>query len=257
MPKRVSKRTSYGKRRKSRYGKRISGLPYSGSNRVRGGSYTQSTRGVSRAMSLFSSWAPVAPGISGKMLYVEQINLISGAAGLTGLEQVYRLNSLFDPNFTGAGHQPYGMDQIQALYGSYRVTACDVELEFFNCSETGAFVLWTVSGPLDPLSTQSILPDKIMERNNAGYAIINQSGSNQIQRVKFRVYIADVVGVPRTAIANDLYDWASSMTNNPTNPVYLRFNLASSQQSTSITCTCTCKLTYHYQAWDRKSQAQS
>lgn len=34
---------------------------------------------------------------------------------------VYRLNSVFDPNFTGTGHQPNGFDQWSAFYGKYRV----------------------------------------------------------------------------------------------------------------------------------------
>lgn len=33
----------------------------------------------------------------------------------------WRLNSLFDPDLTFAGHQPLGFDQLAALYGRYRV----------------------------------------------------------------------------------------------------------------------------------------
>lgn len=34
---------------------------------------------------------------------------------------VYRMNSTFDPDFSGAGHQPLGRDQLAALYTDYRV----------------------------------------------------------------------------------------------------------------------------------------
>jgi len=44
-------------------------------------------------------------------------------------EYVYRLNSLFDPDFTGVGGQPDGFDQWKALYNNYRVVACGVEVE--------------------------------------------------------------------------------------------------------------------------------
>jgi hypothetical protein len=44
-------------------------------------------------------------------------------------EYVYRLNSLFDPDFTGVGGQPDGFDQWKALYTNYRVVACLVEVE--------------------------------------------------------------------------------------------------------------------------------
>ncbi len=33
----------------------------------------------------------------------------------------FRCNSIFDPDATGVGHQPYGHDQYQAIYKNYRV----------------------------------------------------------------------------------------------------------------------------------------
>lgn len=36
-------------------------------------------------------------------------------------EYVFRANSLFDPNFTGGGHQPKGFDQLTAFYSRFRV----------------------------------------------------------------------------------------------------------------------------------------
>lgn len=35
----------------------------------------------------------------------------------------FSLNSIFDPDITGVGHQPYGHDQLDALYNRYRVYA--------------------------------------------------------------------------------------------------------------------------------------
>jgi len=40
----------------------------------------------------------------------------------------YRANSLFDPDFTAAGHQPLGYDQWSALYYCWVVPYCDVEM---------------------------------------------------------------------------------------------------------------------------------
>lgn len=36
----------------------------------------------------------------------------------------FNLNSLFDPDRTSTGHQPYGFDQLSALYNRYRVYGC-------------------------------------------------------------------------------------------------------------------------------------
>lgn len=34
---------------------------------------------------------------------------------------IFRANSIFDPDYSGTGHQPYGHDQYQAIYKYYRV----------------------------------------------------------------------------------------------------------------------------------------
>jgi hypothetical protein len=36
---------------------------------------------------------------------------------------------LFDPDYSGTGHQPLGFDQWSAFYGSYTVTKCDWEIQ--------------------------------------------------------------------------------------------------------------------------------
>lgn len=48
--------------------------------------------------------------------------LTVGAAGVGGTEAIFSLNSLFDPNVSGVGHQPYNFDQLVACgYDRYRV----------------------------------------------------------------------------------------------------------------------------------------
>jgi len=49
------------------------------------------------------------------------------AVAITGLgPQVYRynLNSVYDPNRSGIGHQPYGHDTLITIYNRYRVISC-------------------------------------------------------------------------------------------------------------------------------------
>jgi hypothetical protein len=59
--------------------------------------------------------------------YVESI-VLNAATGSLGT-YVYRTNSLFDPNLTGTGHQPYGFDQFKAYYATYLVTASQITVE--------------------------------------------------------------------------------------------------------------------------------
>jgi len=46
--------------------------------------------------------------------------------------QVFRANSLFDPDLTGTGHQPNSFDQIAAIYGTYCVTASRATVQIVN-----------------------------------------------------------------------------------------------------------------------------
>lgn len=48
----------------------------------------------------------------------------------------FRLNSLYDPDFTGSGSQPTTFDQWMALYDRYRVLGVDVELTLRNLTNS-------------------------------------------------------------------------------------------------------------------------
>jgi len=57
------------------------------------------------------------------------------ATGSLGIYQ-WRTNSLFDPNFTGTGHQPYGFDQMKTYYASYLVTSSVIAAECLSSAAT-------------------------------------------------------------------------------------------------------------------------
>jgi len=54
---------------------------------------------------------------------------------------VFNLNSIFDPNRTGGGHQPLGRDQYATLYNRYRVWKTRVKITAAQDSATGPTVL--------------------------------------------------------------------------------------------------------------------
>lgn len=69
----------------------------------------------------------------------------------TGGQQIYNLNSLFDPDRTGTGHQPYGFDQMAALYNRYRVLRTGYRIVVSASSPFGLLVL-----PLNGLLSAAI-----------------------------------------------------------------------------------------------------
>jgi len=64
--------------------------------------------------------------------YVDSTTL--SPSGPAAAAYVFRLNSLFDPNFTGVGHQPLGFDQIMLMYNHYQVDSVRVKIEWLNDS---------------------------------------------------------------------------------------------------------------------------
>jgi len=64
-------------------------------------------------------WAPFGKKKLVKHRYCETISINTGA-GYAG-DYVFLANSLYDPNVTGTGHQPYGFDTMTTLYDHYTV----------------------------------------------------------------------------------------------------------------------------------------
>lgn len=64
---------------------------------------------------------------------------IGTLATVTAQNQIMRLNSIFDPDLTGTGHQPYGYDQLSALYNRYRVLKTSWKISFHS-ENVGFFI---------------------------------------------------------------------------------------------------------------------
>lgn len=83
-----------------------------------------------------ASRGPVPTVYRCNMRYVQvvQLNATDSAAAIS----VFRCNSIFDPDFTGAGHQPYGRDQLAALYQRYLVTGSKITATAISRATTAA-----------------------------------------------------------------------------------------------------------------------
>lgn len=86
---------------------------------------------------MHSSLAPFAPRYITKLKYCETINF---SPGLQSQDYLFRLNSIFDPNQSGTGHQPMGHDQIAPLYSRYRVFRCKWSLVWTSELAAGSTV---------------------------------------------------------------------------------------------------------------------
>jgi len=106
-----------------------------------------------------------------KLRYSTYYQLYS-ASGLA-IHKVFNANSLFDPDFTGSGHQPRGFDQLAALYGRYRVNSITVKVSIANLTNAGLLLaqIWCDNDSSDPGSTVRYeMNDQAMKASPVGGA---------------------------------------------------------------------------------------
>jgi len=71
--------------------------------------------------------SPLAQRFLTKMKYGERLSITTGV-GDQPTDYIFNMNSIFDPNRTGTGHQPFGHDTMAQLYNRYRVYKMDYKV---------------------------------------------------------------------------------------------------------------------------------
>lgn len=123
-------------------------------------------------------------GKSVKLPWVHINNMSSGGAG-TATYQVYRMNSIFDPDFTGGGTQPLARDEFSTFYTNYIVTGCKMITTFrwsSQVSSTGSVVCFAF--PNELATAPSSLETKML-RYAGKWRVLqpNAGGAQQTCRV--------------------------------------------------------------------------
>lgn len=165
-------------------------------------------------------------------------------------ERLYNGNSIFDPDRTGVGHQPYGFDQISSLYGQYKVHGCKIKITAINNSSvvTADFSVTPVQGSVSILtSTQQ---SRELPYNK--YRNIPVLGSNN--KVIISMYMSSKV-----IFGNKIYDddYSALIT---ANPAIIWMYIISGEHMTgslAVTIDCQIDLTYYVTWSDRRQLAQS
>lgn len=69
-----------------------------------------------------------------KLRYFEEIRIDVSSGALN--TYLFRTNSIYDPNYTGTGHQPLYRDELAAIYDHYSVVASKIKVRFVNSSSS-------------------------------------------------------------------------------------------------------------------------
>jgi hypothetical protein len=158
-------------------------------------------------------------------------------------DQQWRVTSLYDPDYTNAGHQPLYYDQYISFYHQYIVESVDVEIDCVQVNQASPlhFALWVdASAATTPVASPSA-PAVVRERPGANYVLTN---GFEVYKVRKHIDMAAELGLSRQAYIDTFTQWTPTGSN-PGQNVFLQLCAAPIDNSTTITSNFSVKLTFH------------
>lgn len=181
-----------------------------------------------------------------KLPYHTVINYAS-AVGVQ--DQVFNLNSIYDPDRTGVGHQPLGFDQWAAFYNRYRVYGVKVRWTITNRSEVPVNV--ALIGNNDP--TMVLGNDNLFEQSHMNKVQIGSKNGIDTKVITKYFTPARLTGRPLVSyVSDDRYQ--ATMINNPIETIVGHFYIANADASVqALACNCSIHITYMVELFDRRN----
>jgi hypothetical protein len=142
--------------------------------------------------------------------YSEQYTFNSGTA--TPSAQVWVMNSAFDPNFSGTGHQPSYYDTFTGVYGRYFVRRFKLEIEVENT--TSAVGVYAVANYADQdISGNTV--EQIIEAKYSKWCNLSlPTGNAAVKRINLPwVSTLKIMGQPYTEADDNMYAVYSASPN--------------------------------------------
>lgn len=94
-----------------------------------------------------------------KLKYGDSVNMGTIVSG-GSYYHLFRTNSIFDPDFTGIGHQPRYHDQLEALYAFYYVTKTDIKVTFHGSTDSFSNIAFVIP---DASSASVAIPTSVAD----------------------------------------------------------------------------------------------
>lgn len=108
-----------------------------------------------------------------KLRYFDTFQISSTSGSIA--KQVLNLNSTFDPDQSGVGHQPLYRDTYASIYDQYAVVSCVAKITFISNATTSAMLVGCV---VDDDSTTSTSVNTLVEQNTGQHKLLpNATGA--------------------------------------------------------------------------------
>lgn len=203
-------------------------------------------------MRLYPRKAPVADKWNGDFVFTLPFALSTAAAVNTGgSEQIFTLNSLFQPDYTGSSHQPYGFDQfVPTLYGRFIVKAVAVDIRVMTQPATKNMAVGISVQPSGSTYTMAGANiGNVIEKQMDTVVYLNSTGMASTRKFAFPLHVIE--GISKLQYDAELDDYSGSSSANPSKVAYLRVCAFNLQDNTSPTVNVIVSLRYKAQLYLR------
>lgn len=170
-----------------------------------------------------------------------------------GTQVNLRINNAYEP--INGEHQPYGWDQIGALYGQYKVIGCKMRLTISN--DTSNLTCYTAIRPV-PYNEATVLSGfgiGIVAERPRSKVIMTTYGGGKPAVHTMNINIADSLGVTKEQYDADVTTYAATVTTAPSRYSYVQVATAGASLSKGVEVMV--EIEYIVQFWQRTTQAVS
>lgn len=188
-----------------------------------------------------------------KVRYTEQYQVSIAPSGSDSRE--YRLNSVFDPDLTGVGGQPYYHDQYQAMFQRYRVYGCMVEFNI-SCSSANTNLyhpITVLTSYCDDTPAWLTINNAVNAKRSVRKTII--PGQSNIV-VKRYYNLRSLAGVSRMEY-NTAAVYEARCNANPTRPIIANIMFRNNDGTSTIVTQYYLRMTYYVKYFENVEPAPS
>jgi hypothetical protein len=177
----------------------------------------------------------VAPATNRVFLAYVSGPVLTEAAAATGTYYTYRLNSIYDPDFTGVGTTAIGYSNFSTMYGLYRVRSVRV-IARFCLTTTGVATVGLIAGLNSTYGSNLFLWEA--QPNTVSKLIQgNVGGARSVAEFDVTYNLPRICGLTPSQYFNET-DFTHLVGSNPVKSVYLsafmRGNSGSAQTVTPV-----------------------
>lgn len=112
-------------------------------------------------------------------LYHDNVPLLQSNTGAVG-RYVFSCNGMYDPDYTGTGHQPYYFDQLSAIYNHYTVIGSKIKVSVVGAASTTAAFRVSLTQGDDTVITNSTINGQAEQSSGSIIIVPSDCGEAKI-----------------------------------------------------------------------------